>query len=208
MRVGSSRTIAVDLCVISAANVDLALAVKEKKFREDLYYRLNVAEIRLPSLAERGDDVIILAKEFLARHSFRLERSGLSLSKEAIRAVRNYHWPGNVRELNNEMERAAALTACPVIGLEDLSEKLRSVGSALKELDATVGGLKEPNIERVRPSSDESLSLMDLSLLDIERKAVEAALTRHNGNRTRAAHDLGLSREGLRKKIKRLWPDK
>jgi transcriptional regulator with PAS, ATPase and Fis domain len=207
MRVGSSRTIAVDLRVISATNVDLARAVKEKKFREDLYYRLNVAEIRLPSLAERGDDVIILAKEFLARHSFRLERGDLSLSKEAIRAVQNYHWPGNVRELNNEMERAAALTAWPVIGLEDLSEKLRSAGSVLKERDVVAGGLKEPNIERVGPSSDESLSLMDLSLLDIERKAVEAALTRHNGNRTRAAHDLGLSREGLRKKIKRLWPD-
>jgi transcriptional regulator with PAS, ATPase and Fis domain len=197
MRVGSSRTIAVDLRVISATNVDLAQAVQEKKFREDLYYRLNVAEIRLPPLAERGDDVLILAKEFLARHSFRLERGDLSLSKEAIRAVQNYHWPGNVRELNNEMERAAALTACPVIGLEDLSEKLRSAGS----------GQKAPNIELAPPSSDESPRLTPLSLLDIERKAVEAALNRHKGNRTQAAHDLGLSREGLRKKIKRLWPD-
>ncbi|UQZ90974.1 sigma-54-dependent Fis family transcriptional regulator [Deltaproteobacteria bacterium Smac51] len=182
-RVGAAKDKPVDLMVISAANIDLNKAVAEKKFREDLFYRLNVAEVRLPPLAERGEDVLLLAANFLESHARRLGRTGLSLTRAAQTALLAYGWPGNVRELNNEMERAAALTVGEAIEPEDLSLKIRA--AALEVAPAPAAG----------------------RLADMEKRTVEAALARHGGNKSRAAKELGLSREGLRKKMKKLWPE-
>ena len=148
-----------------------------KTFREDLYYRLNVVELRLPPLAERGDDIILLAGYFLKQHTTRLGRPELELSPEARSLLLAYPWPGNVRELNNEMERAAALAHGPTLAASDLSGKITRLSAAL-EPDPVRAGLKQ---------------LTDKIVLD--------ALEKHGGNKTRAALHLGLSREGLRKRL-------
>ncbi len=124
MPVGGAKPIKIDVKIISATNAELKKAVEKGKFREDLYYRLNVVEMTLPLLRERGDDILILAEKLLAKNCIDLGRPALSLSTSARQRLLTYEWPGNVRELNNEMERAAALTLSDQVGLEDLSGKL------------------------------------------------------------------------------------
>ena len=108
--VGGAKPVKVDVKIISATNADLKTAVAENRFREDLYYRLNVVEMTLPPLKDRGEDILILAEKLLAKNCSDLGRSPIALSPEARQCLLAYDWPGNVRELNNEMERAAALT--------------------------------------------------------------------------------------------------
>ena len=124
VRVGSSRAIPVDIKVVAATNADLAQAVREGRFREDLYYRINVAEVHLPPLCERGDDILLLAQHFLERHCAQMGRPRLTISFGARDLLRRYAWPGNVRELNNEMERAAALTIGDRVEVGDLSPRI------------------------------------------------------------------------------------
>ena len=124
LRVGSARPVPVDIKVIAATNVDLRQAVARGRFREDLYYRLNVAELTLPPLRERGDDILLLARHLLAQHAHNMERAALTLAPATQQCLLAYDWPGNVRELSNEMERAAALTVDTVIRPSDLSPKL------------------------------------------------------------------------------------
>ena len=127
--VGETRARKVDVRVVAATARDLGRAVAEGRFREDLYYRLNVVGIRLPPLRERAEDILALAAHFLARYSpLRPELAGMSFSPEAVEALRAHRWPGNVRELEHVIERAVVLADEPVIGEEDLPE--RSVTSA------------------------------------------------------------------------------
>ncbi|MDR3175526.1 MAG: sigma-54 dependent transcriptional regulator [Desulfovibrio sp.] len=201
-RVGSSRLMPVDIKVIAATHQDLFQAVRERRFREDLYYRLNVAEIRLPPLRERGEDVLLLARVFLDRHCANMGRPRLTLSSEAKELLMAYAWPGNVRELNNEMERASALTVGDVVTGADLSSRLLAgAGSAAPE--------------RGREQSDPSGNGFDppsaappLSLQESERRLVREALRQTRGNKSRAAELLGITREGLRKKLLRLEQEK
>ncbi|MDR2935481.1 MAG: sigma-54 dependent transcriptional regulator [Candidatus Adiutrix sp.] len=190
-RLGSSRSIKVDLLVISATSADMTLALAEKRFRSDLYYRLNVAEITLPPLAQRGDDILILGRHFLNQHAARLGRSPLELSPPVQAALMAHPWPGNVRELSNEMERLAALTIGQTVQLGDLSSRLTAPPPPPAEGNPAAAGA-----ENAPPEPG--------SLDQAARQAVLAALARCNGNKTRAALCLGLSREGLRKKLKRL----
>ncbi|MBX3464268.1 MAG: sigma 54-interacting transcriptional regulator [Planctomycetes bacterium] len=123
--VGDSRTRKVDVRVIAATNQDLAAAVRGKRFREDLYFRLDVLRIELPPLRARGDDVLLLARHFLAAATAATGRV-LELGPDALAALRGARWPGNVRQLQNEMQRLAALCDGPVVTAQDLSPELRA----------------------------------------------------------------------------------
>ena len=201
LRVGSAKPVPVDLKVIAATNVDLKAAVQAGKFREDLYYRLNVAELYLPPLSERGDDVLLLAQHLLNQHASAMQREPMTLAAPTQQCLLGYNWPGNVRELSNEMERAAALTVDQVIRPSDLS---------LKILDylAGHGGLRALN-GTSSASRSEGLPLPDdlLNLGDAEKILVRRALEISNGNKSRAAELLGITREGLRKKLQKINGD-
>lgn len=226
LRVGSSRPVPVDIKVIAATNVRLMEAVRAGRFREDLYYRINVAEIRLPPLAERGDDVLLLARHFMDRHCTLMGRPCLVLAPDARRCLLAYDWPGNVRELNNEMERAAALTLGDVVHAEDLSPRLQAcvpaddradASSASSEGFASGGGTAPPqkaDAPRItRPDTGKNapaaspdvspLSCLPFNLEDAEAVLIDRALNQCGGNKSRAADLLGITREGLRKKLLR-----
>src|SRR5205085_4439509 len=119
-RVGSSRTVQVDVRVLAATNIDIAREVAEGRFREDLLYRLNTVEIHLPPLRDRPEDVAALAAHFLALAEQRYGRRDAALSAEAMRALAAHPWPGNVRELEHAIERALLMSANPTIGAQDL----------------------------------------------------------------------------------------
>lgn len=197
-RVGSSRPIPVDIKIIAATHRDLLEAVKEGRFREDLYYRLNVAEVRLPPLCERGEDVLLLAQAFLERHCAAMSRPRLVLSPEVKKRLMAYPWPGNVRELNNEMERASALTVGDVITEADLSSRLLDGSRPTpSERGGEQAGSADANPGR---ACDD----LPLNLQAAERILVHAALNTAGGNKSKAAELLGITREGLRKKLLRL----
>jgi len=193
MRVGGGRGIKVDVKIISATNSNLKDAVKKGTFREDLYYRLNVAELILPPLKDRGEDIIILAEKLLSKNCLDFGRPPLSLSEKARQQLLAYNWPGNVRELNNEMERAAALTLSDKVGRQDLSEKF-----TMLDPDTT------DNKQTLSPHHFALNDGHNLNLAEIEKQVVFNALEKTRGNKTKAAQLLGISREGLRKKMIRL----
>ena len=197
LRVGSSRPVPVDIKVIAATNVNLEKAVKEGRFREDLYYRINVAELRLPPLRERGDDILLLARHLLEQHARNMGRGRLSLSPATRQCLLAYDWPGNVRELNNEMERAAALSLEDVIRPSDLSPRIL-------EALAGNGGIHIPEDSREGADTSQLPPDCPINLEDAERLLIRRALDSSGGNKSHAAEMLGITREGLRKKLIRL----
>jgi two-component system NtrC family response regulator len=169
-RVGGRELIMVDARVIAATNKSLLDEVQHKTFREDLYYRLSVITLNLPSLRERGQDIVLLARAFLNRFSSEYNRSKLTISAAAEKALVNYSWPGNVRELENKIRRAVILT---------LGNKINPYDLGLEEYDAG----KRLTLQEVREKT--------------ETRHIQEALKRHNGNITNAAKDLGVSRTTL-----------
>ncbi|MBX3331536.1 MAG: sigma 54-interacting transcriptional regulator [Nitrospira sp.] len=187
--VGSSRTKKVDVRVLAATNRDLAAAVKQGTFREDLYYRLNVFPIRLPPLRERGDDVVRLASMFAQRFADKMARSITPLNAEDIRRLTSYGWPGNVRELQNVIERAVITAEAGKINLD----------RALPEvLQADV-----PNDDRVASKSDRILSAKELEELERANilRALDAAHWKVSGEKGAAAL-LGLNASTLSSRMK------
>jgi Nif-specific regulatory protein len=182
-RVGGTESVKVDVRVIAATNRDLPAEVKEKRFREDLYYRLAVVTITLPPLRERREDIPGLASFFLARHAQRLGRRLEGFSPAALSRLVSYDWPGNVRELSNAVERAAVLSAGPLVRPEDLPE-------ALVEGPASLGG-------EVLPAYHEAVNLA-------KRQVVAAALARSRGSVTEAARLLGLHPNYLHRLLNQL----
>jgi NtrC-family two-component system response regulator AlgB len=149
-RVGDSLTRKADVRLIAATNIDLENAVKEGRFREDLFFRINVIQIEIPPLRERPDDVVALAERLLAFHSRRNHRSLAGFHKEALQALRQYQWPGNVRELSNVIERAAILCRTDQVGLECLPAIIAPGESALKIGDpVSLEKIEEQHIRRV-----------------------------------------------------------
>jgi transcriptional regulator with PAS, ATPase and Fis domain len=202
-RVGGTKTIKVDMLVISATSQDIEKAIVEKRFRADLYYRLNVAEITMPPLCLRGDDILILSRHFLNQHTQRLGRPMLDLLPSAQRMLLAYEWPGNVRELNNEMERLAALTIGAEIIETDLSAKIRAMAATAPAAPIAAGQrtadeIPSPSLPNLDTDEREG------AIVRAERHAIIKALAQSNGNKTRAAEILGVSREGLRKKLKKM----
>lgn len=177
-RVGGRQELHADARVIAATNADLKNAIATGKFREDLYFRLAVVVIKLPPLRERGDDIILAAKEFLQRSAVQCDRPKLAFGPDAIRAISSHAWPGNVRELQNRIKRAVIMADGKRITAQDLE---------LTDSD-----------ERVAPTTlKEARELA-------ERETVAQALKRHSGRITAAAADLGISRPTLYELMEKL----
>lgn len=183
-RVGGSRTLRCDVRVVAATNRDLAREVQEGRFREDLYYRLNVVPIRLPSLRERPEDIPALAHHFLARHA-RVLGKPLALSKAALEVLPRRPWPGNVRELEHALYRAALLARGEVLGPDAFGE---SVGGESAQAPGS-GGLK---------------AVSHRALEEAERESIRGALRESGGNKSQAARKLRVSYKTLLHKIKKL----
>ena len=178
-RVGSSRIRHVDVRVLAATNADLRREVADGRFREDLLYRLNTVELRLPALRERRDDVPLLAAHFLREHAGRDRKSVVELTPGAMRALLDHTWPGNVRELRHAVDRAV----------------LMARGAGVTEDDL---GLEAP---RTTDTSGLGELAGDVTLEDAERVLIQRALTRYNGNVSRAAEALGVSRSALYRRL-------
>ena len=176
--VGSTETVGVDVRLIAATNTDLEEAVADGRFREDLYYRLNVIEIAIPPLRERDSDIIPLAEHFLARMDSRDPAQRLSIAPEAMEALMCYSWPGNVRELENTIERATVLAEGPEITRSDLPPH--------------ISGSVEP-LGHPRPLPEDGLDLDD-HLTSVEKEYLQRALDMAGGVKSRAARLLGLKR--------------
>jgi DNA-binding NtrC family response regulator len=173
-RVGSSKSRKIDARVLSATNAELDRAVAEGRFREDLLFRLNTIEIRLPPLRERRDDIAPLARHFLARHAARYGKTLSGFDASAMRMLLDHAWPGNIRELDHAVERAVLMSTGASIRPADLLLKIGTSGT--------------PRIE-------------ELTLEEVEKTLIQKALSRYDGNVSQAAKALGLSRSALYRRI-------
>jgi len=180
-RVGSSKTLVSDVRLITATNKNLAELVKSGAFREDLYFRLRVVELRLPPLRERGSDVLLLAQSFLKEFAREHDKPVREFAPEALQALMSYNWPGNVRELRSEVERAVVLCQKEQIEPKDLSAEVQG--------------------RPVSGSAKEILAQSDLTIEEAEKQLIMRALKECNGNRTLAAKKIGVSRRTLHRKL-------
>src|SRR5438093_734807 len=199
-RVGGTDTIRVDVRVLAATNRDLEALMKEGRFREDLYYRLNVVTVHLPPLRERRRDVPLLIEHFLAKYAGELgERA---VASEALDRLVGHDWPGNVRELENVMQRAMVMATSGVILPEHLPIGPVSAAASVA-VDATLEEIVERKlVECVRGLRDQaSANLYDLILGLVEKPLLRAVLRETGGNQVRAAQILGINRNTLRKKL-------
>lgn len=179
-RVGDNREIPVNVRIISATHVDLEEAVKAKRFREDLYFRIQVMPVEMPPLRDRGQDVVLLAEEFLTRYGAEYGRGKFHLSRNAEKAMLSYHWPGNVRELENKVQKALVQAVHGVVQPADLG--LGDVQAQAKESPRTLKEAREI----------------------VEREVIGRALSDSNANLTLAATILGIDRKVLREIMERL----
>jgi DNA-binding NtrC family response regulator len=180
-KVGSSRVHTVDTRIIAATHKNLEKMVEEKTFREDLYYRINVVDIFVPPLVERGDDLLALVNYFLTKFSKEMHRTPPHFSDKALQALRGYNWPGNVRELENLIQRLVVIVDHDLIEITDLPSSMRF--SLPKE-----GGINR-------------------SLAEVEREHILNVLAMVRNNKSRAAEILGINRKTLREKLKRFGED-
>lgn len=185
--IGEQHEVAIDVRVLSATHKNLSRLVAEGKFREDLYYRVNVIELRVPSLRERAEDVVELAEAILRRLGRRMKITPPTLAKDALAALETYQFPGNVRELENVLERAITLTAGGEIRAEDIQLRPPPVGALSIPTASTASG-----------------SGLGDHLEDVERDAILKALEQTRFNKTAAAKILGMSFRALRYRIKKL----
>ena len=186
MHLGGVQEIQVDVRIIAATNVDLLQAVREGRFREDLYYRLNVISIEMPPLRARREDIPLLAAHFLKRYSEENDLATRTLASDAMRALVDYDWPGNVRELENVMERGVVLSSGPVITSDLLPGHLTGRSYSSSSLE-----------------HNPDASLFDI-LEDIERRIIIDKLERCNWNQTEASEQFRIPLSTLNQKIKRL----
>jgi two-component system response regulator PilR (NtrC family) len=187
--VGESREESVDVRILSATHKNLSDLVAEGRFREDLFYRINVIELRVASLRERPEDIPVLADAILTRLSRRMKMETARISPEAMEALQSYPFPGNVRELENALERALTLSTGGVITPEHVKLRVVPRGSM-------------PHIPSSSPASG-GLALGD-QLEDIERDAIVKALEKTRYNKTAAAKLLGMTFRALRYRVKKL----
>jgi DNA-binding NtrC family response regulator len=192
MRLGGTETIKVDVRILAATNADLRRLVQENKFREDLYYRLNVITILLPPLRERKEDIPLLLAHFLKKFSQENGREGLHFSPEAMKVMMDYDWPGNVRELENAVERAVVLSSGANLTPELLPEQLSADGSH---------GARALLLEGL-----EGRALFEITE-SYERRVILDMLSRTNWSQTEAAERFKIPLSTLNQKIKRLQID-
>jgi DNA-binding NtrC family response regulator len=175
-RVGSSKTRKVNVRIISATNADLGAEVAAGRFRQDLLFRLNTVEIRLPALRDRKEDIAPLARHFLKQHSDRYRKLVTTFDGAAMQALADHLWPGNVRELDHSIERAVLMAQGTIVKASDL-------------------GLYQ--------SSESSMRLDDMSLEEVECHLIKKTLARFDGNVSKAAEALGLSRSALYRRLEK-----
>lgn len=183
-RIGAVKTIKVDVRIVAASNKDIERAVEDKKFREDLYYRLNVFPIKIPPLRERREDIPLLVEYFINKYCLEIKTPVKSISKEALDMLMNYHWKGNVRELENTIERAVILCDGDVITREHFALSKQSFFETAKKFDGT---LEEVAKEALR---------------EAETRRIISALRETRGNKSRASEILRVSYKTLLTKIK------
>ncbi|MBX5484633.1 MAG: sigma-54-dependent Fis family transcriptional regulator [Myxococcaceae bacterium] len=181
--VGATSELPFDARVVAATNRDLELAVEEGRFREDLYFRINVINIELPPLRARGNDVLVLAQRFVEHFAERSRKQVKGLSPQAAQKLLAYSWPGNVRELQNVIERAVALTRFELVSVDDLPEKIQSYRDS-----------------RVLPEGDDPAGFITLE--ELERRYIHKVLDALGGSRTLAARTLGIDRKTLYRKLR------
>jgi DNA-binding NtrC family response regulator len=179
-RVGGTQTIQVDVRVIAATNKDIDALVREGKFREDLYYRLNVVKIEIPPLRERLEDIPLLVQVFLDEFAHENNKRGIALTSTAVAALQQYGWPGNVRQLRNAIEGLVVLSTGKAIGLKNLPEEIRASAASRPDVQVAVG----------------------TTLAEMERRLILATLEQTEGNRAAAARMLGLGRKTLYRKLR------
>ncbi|NQZ21190.1 MAG: sigma-54-dependent Fis family transcriptional regulator [Colwellia sp.] len=189
--VGSSKSLNADVRIISATNCDLAKAISEQVFRQDLYYRLNTIQLRVPSLRERIEDIEPLAKHFLQTFSAKYNLLAPELSAEAIDKLQQYSWPGNIRELSHLMEKLLFTCKKPMISARDLLLENILPGANAEEFNVT----------------ESSTQNTVLSLDEIEKLALVNRLKYHRGNATETAKSLGLSRSGFYRRMSKYGLD-
>ena len=192
-RVGSERPIPVDVRIVTATNKDLAEAVRDRRFREDLYYRLDVASISLPTLTARGEDIEALVLHFLVKH-LRPEASEiLQVAPRTLVLLKSYPWPGNVRELENVVETASHLVKGQILLPEHLPEKFHPYHN--HRLHISEGPATPENAQSVTVP-------IDMTLEEVEETFIRKVLASLDGNRTQAAKTLGIGRSTLQRKLK------
>ena len=180
--IGGTSEIAFDVRIIAATNRDIETAVEEGRFREDLYYRINVIQIDLPPLRERGTDILLLARHFVEQFTIRSDNQIAGISDTASEKLLNYTWPGNIRELRNTIERAVVLTRYEKISVDDLPEKIRNYKTS-----------------HILVGSDNPSELVPIQ--EVERRYILHVLKTVGGNKTLAARVLGLDRKTLYRKL-------
>ncbi len=179
-RLGGTQTIRVDVRLVAATNKDLIREVQEGRFREDLYYRLNVVEVRVPSLASRREDIGLLAEHFVRRHAAKNSKRLNGLTPEALETLENYGWPGNIRELEHAMERAVVLSRNDVLTVNDLPENIK----------------KGP-----RASLSQIVIPLGTPMEEIERRVIEETLRHTKGDKNLAARMLGIAARTIYRKL-------
>ncbi len=184
-RVGGSEPIRIDVRVVAATNRDLEEEVQRGRFREDLYFRINVVTIRLPSLRERPEDIPLLVDHFLSKYAQREGRAEAGIADDAMEILRRYNWPGNVRELENVIERALALSKSGIILPSDLPAETRGADS-------------RPNLV-----TNGSLVSDRPTLAELEQRYINLVLQQEGGNKKRAAEILGIDRRTLYRTLER-----
>lgn len=183
-RVGGSVTLQTDVRLVAATNKDLAALVAQEKFRDDLYFRINVVQITMPPLRARKEDIPLLARAFLKESATENGKPFREISQESMAMLMGYDWPGNVRELRTAIEHAVVMTQGPRISPQDLPASLRG--------------------ENSRPLAKEAISSQGLNLQATERMLMFRALEESGGSRTEAARRLGISRRTLHRRLKEL----
>jgi DNA-binding NtrC family response regulator len=187
-RIGGIKTIKTDIRVIAATHQDLKQAVQQKRFREDLYYRLNVIPLRIPPLRERISDIPLLAHHFLDYFNRSKKKKIKGISDESMECLKGYDWPGNVRELENTIERVVILVDQDIIAPQDLPEKFHA--------------LPQPEPSQMLEIPEEGISL-DTAVNEFEKNLILQALIKTGWVKNKAARLLNLNRTTLIEKIKR-----
>ncbi|MFC2121051.1 sigma-54-dependent transcriptional regulator [Bacteroidota bacterium] len=173
-RIGSNEVIPFDVRLICATNMPLNKMIEENKFRQDLLYRINTVEIKIPTLKERPEDLPLLAKHFLKEFSKKYHKPGIKLSNEALKKMLRYTWPGNIRELRHVVERAVIMSEANILKADDFALNINETDNFAKN---------------------------ELNLEEIEKEAINTAMLKHKGNLSNAAKELGLGRTTLYRKI-------
>jgi len=204
-RVGDTQTVRVDVRVIAASNKDLYSEAEAGRFREDLYWRLNVVPIYLPPLRKRRDDIPELVAHFLNVYSELNERYVVHIQREAIEAMQDYHWPGNVRELQNYVERAVVMADSDELTVELLPDALRGIESSMgagirgADIDSLTHELVQQGIETAETDGE---GVHAKIVNRVERETIAQVMQSCNNVQTKAASKLGINRNTLHKKLK------